>query len=215
MLDTDKNLKAAAAQRVPFTKVGSYVAYGHYEQDNNTSNGQEAIEWIVLAYDANSNRSLLISRYGLEARCYDEGSTYPTWEKSSIRKWLNSDFVNAAFTATEQAELKTVTISTPSYQGNSGGADTQDRIWLLSREEATQYFKTDDERKATATAYANANGAYKAGNGCCWWWLRSPGNSSSRASFVFSDGSLYAGGLVVTYTFIVVRPVFWLDLSSL
>jgi hypothetical protein len=29
-------------------KVGSYINFGAYEQDNNTSNGKEDIEWLVL-----------------------------------------------------------------------------------------------------------------------------------------------------------------------
>ena len=43
-----------------FKTVGSIVTFGAYEQDDDTSNGKEDIEWFVLANEG--NRSLLISR---------------------------------------------------------------------------------------------------------------------------------------------------------
>ncbi len=212
LLATADNLLAAAKK--PFTQVNNIVTYGQYEQENNTNNGKEDIEWIVLDYDQLNDRALLISKYGLEALAYQEGNVftdYPTWAKSDIRAWLNKDFLNSAFTAKEQAGIQTVTVSTPSFWGHSGGADTQDKVWLLSREEAETYFKSDDARKTKATAYANANGAseYK---GCCWWWLRSPSYLSDGASYVDYDGSLY--GSNVSYSDYVARPAFWLDLKS-
>ena len=205
--------------------VGEYITYGHYEQDNDISNGTEAIEWLVLDYDADTNCALLTSRYGLDARVYEpwkrDTTKYPTWEKSDIRWWLNGIFLNEAFTAAENAGIVTATVSTPSYKGYSGGVDTQDRIWLLSREEAEKYFTSKASRKAVPTAYAVAQGAYQyAGivsdyklndTGCCWWWLRSPGDSRGYASDVGIGGSL--SSYYIDYSTGAVRPAFWLDLD--
>ena len=47
---------------------GDCVIFGHYEQDNNTSNGKEDIEWLVLEKEA--DRMLVISRYVLDAMPY-------------------------------------------------------------------------------------------------------------------------------------------------
>lgn len=121
----------AATAKDPFTKVGSIVTYGQYEQDNNKSNGKEAIEWIVLKYDSATGRSLLLSRYGLDAHRFDS-KYYQGWDKSEIRSWLNSTFLNTAFTESEQKGIVTTRISTPSYREYSGGSDTEDMIWLLS-----------------------------------------------------------------------------------
>ena len=197
------------------------MTYGHYEQDNNTSNGNEAIEWVVLKYDSTTGQALLLSRYGLDAHRLD-ASTYQGWDKSEIRTWLNSTFLNAAFTTAEQAGIVTTKVSTPSYSGHSGGSDTQDKIWLLSRDEASTYFTSDAARKATPTKYAVAQGTYQYsgsdsdcklnGTGCCWWWLRSPGFGGDRASGVSSDGSL--SNRDVDYDYGAVRPAFWLNLNS-
>ncbi len=107
--------------------VGSIITFGAYEQDNDLTNGKEPIEWIVLDVDKKTNRALVISRYGLDARAYHSGdwdTQYPTWEKSEIREWLNNDFLSAAFTAEEQKGIVIQRISTPVFYGNIGGVDT-------------------------------------------------------------------------------------------
>ena len=218
----EKYLKAVATTRQePYTKVGNIVTYGHYEQDNNTNNGKEAIEWIVLKYDNVSRKSLLLSRYGLDARRFD-ASKYQGWAKSEMRSWLNTTFLNNAFTAKEKEGIVTTKVSTPNYEGYSGGSDTQDKIWLLSRDEATTYFKNGEARKAIPTKYAVSKRAYQYsgsnsncklnGTGCCWWWLRSPGYSSSDASRVYGGGSINSDYVYSTNG--SVRPAFWLDLDS-
>ena len=40
-------------------KVGDIIKFGHYEQDGNTANGKEEIEWQVLKVE--SDRYLVIS----------------------------------------------------------------------------------------------------------------------------------------------------------
>ena len=92
-----KAARYAAALETEGTKVGSIVTYGHYEQDNNANNGKKAIEWVVLKYDNTTGQALLLSRYGLDAHRFD-ASKYQGWDKSEIRTWLNSTFLNAAFT---------------------------------------------------------------------------------------------------------------------
>ncbi len=82
-------------------KVGDIITFGHYEQDNSTTNGAEWIEWIVLDYDAERNCALLISRYGLDAKAYD-AMALAAWPDSDIRTWLNHDFINNAFTTYHQ-----------------------------------------------------------------------------------------------------------------
>lgn len=68
-----------------------YIKFGHYEQDNDASNGKEAIEWEVLGYE--DGELLLISRYILDAVPYNYEWTDVTWETCALRKWLNDDFL--------------------------------------------------------------------------------------------------------------------------
>ncbi len=90
-------------------KVGDIVTFGRYEQDNNTSNGKEPIEWQVLAKE--DNKILVISKYALDGKRYNETDTSVTWETCTLRKWLDSDFKNAAFNATEKSQIPRVTVT--------------------------------------------------------------------------------------------------------
>lgn len=44
-------------------EVGDIFKFGSYEQDNDTSNGKEDIEWLVL--EVKDGKALLISKYAL------------------------------------------------------------------------------------------------------------------------------------------------------
>lgn len=50
-------------------QVGDCVEFGTYEQDNDASNGKEAIEWLVL--EVQNGKILIISKYGLDCRPYN------------------------------------------------------------------------------------------------------------------------------------------------
>ena len=218
LADCDNEIAAAAAHEAaiaPFKKVGNYVTFGHYEQDNNTGNGKEAIEWLVL--DVQGDKVLLVSRYALDCKPYNTSYTSVTWETCSLRTWLNGTFINAAFTADEQKAVMTTTVDNSKSQGYSGystngGNNTQDKVFLLSYAEAWKYFKSDDARECQPTKYAVAQNAYKASNGNCRWWLRSPGAWSDFAAIVDFDGARSSRN--VRSSNVAVRPAFWLDLSS-
>ena len=206
----DDNI-AAVAYLAQF-EVNNTFTFGHFEQDNNTSNGAEAIEWIVLANDGHT--ATLISKYGLDAKQYNMEYESVTWESCTLRKWLNGDFLNAAFSAEEQARLETVTVTAdknPKYDTNPGN-DTQDKVYLLSIDEVNALFSSDDARKCQATEYAKVQGVYVGDSGNCWWWLRSPGLNSHDAVYVTSDGSVRNSGSTVDNDHYVIRPVMVLRL---
>ena len=199
--------------------VGDTVSFGTYEQDNDTSNGKENIEWLVLAKE--DNRLLVISQYALDCQQYNTESVDITWESCTLRKWLNADFFNAAFSDGEKAMIPTVTVSAdknPDYSTNPGSA-TEDKVFLLSITEANRYFKTDEERMCVPTAYAKAHGVYtssdytKGGAATCWWWLRSPGRYRDSAADV-DDGGVYSSGFIVYNSHVCVRPALWINLSD-
>ena len=196
-------------------KIGSYVYFGSYEQDNRSDTGKEPIEWRVLALDKSGEKALLVSRYALTARCYHNGDTYPTWADSDIRGWLNGEFLQDAFTEQEQTIIQQTKLSTPSYEGIDGGSDTWDKVFLLSRGEAADYFTGSADRLVKPTAYARAMGADVAGeNGCCWWWLRTPGTYSYDAGLVYAVGGIDHTGGNVKNAAIAVRPALWVELSG-
>jgi tetratricopeptide (TPR) repeat protein len=209
------------ADTVKNASVGDTITFGAYEQDNNTSNGKEAIEWTVLDKDGMS--LLLISKQALDCQQYNTSYTDVTWESCSLRKWMNGTFLNKAFNAEEQAQIQNTTVSAdknPEYNTNPGNATT-DKVFLLSINEVEKYFNSDEARKCAPTAYAKAQGAYTSdiyktasGAATCWWWLRSPGTGQSLAAYVSNGGSVSCSGYTVNYDFDAVRPALWINLDS-
>lgn len=192
--------------------VGDYVIFGAYEQDN-VSNGWEAIEWLVL--EKQGNQILVISKYALDNQVYNTSNTDITWENCSLREWLNNDFLNAVFSDSEKEMIPTVMLSADDtiYKSDPGNA-TQDRVFLLSLSEVEKYLTSYDARKCMPTDYAIANGAYAASDSgyCCWWWVRTPGMKQNYAASIHKDGLLHEIGEPVDTGGIAVRPAIWISL---
>ena len=191
--------------------VGESIKFGFYEQDNNTLNGKEEIEWLVLAVE--DNKALVISKYALDCQKYNSASENITWEECDLRDWLNSNFLNEAFSARHQnmiAEASVPADKNPKYSTDPGNATT-DQVFLLSIIEAEEYFTS----KCKPTKYAVANGAYvNSGNGMCWWWLRSPGRGQNYAACAMSEGWINCGGSNIDFAHGCVRPAMWIDLGA-
>ena len=195
--------------------IGSYVIFGAYEQDNNLANGNEDIEWLVLAKE--NNRLLIISRNALDSKPYNTEDVSVTWETCTLRTWLNQDFLNTAFSSAEQALIPTVTVKAEkkAERGPNPGNDTQDKVFLLSVAEVLTYFETENIQYGSAiecqvTSYARGKGAYygKYSNNCMWW-LRTPGISSD---YVATADSL-SGNSIFYAEDISVRPALWIQLA--
>ena len=237
LLQNDDNLAAAAeiaaarkAKYARYRRPGYTVAFGHYEQDNNSANGPERIQWIVLDCDEKEHKVLLLSRYGLDAIPYNTEMVDMTWEKCTLRSWLNGEFLQSAFSSEEQDAILTTMVDNSASQGYSkrdtdGGNNTQDMIFLLSCAEANRYLNVTYDANNNAsvrvapTAYAIANGAWTSndyltadGEAAGWWWLRSPGTYRSGAARVGGGGALANSG--VNGAEGVVRPALWINLDA-
>ena len=203
-------------EKLKTASVGDIVLYGAYEQDNNTLNGKEDLEWIVLA--KKGDKVLLLSRYCLDCQKYNSSYRKVTWEKCTLRSWLNRTFLKNAFSADERAKISTTRVSAdknPEYSTNPGKA-TKDKVFLLSIKEAKKYFTTDFARwVCKGTEYCYAQGAKNGSSGNCWWWLRSPGCNQYDASYFSSDpsfGYAYVGNAVERDD-AGVRPALWIKLK--
>lgn len=204
-------------------KIGDTVRFGTYEQDNDESNGAEAIEWLVL--DKQDGKLLLLSKYVLDCKKYHEEHEEVTWETCTLREWLNGTFYKTAFNQEEQGYIAAVTVENEDNYGTEGGDDTEDKVFLLSVKEATLYFDPvpavgDPARCTKVTEYAKANGAfvYSAednesdkyeGNGV--WWLRTPGDNGFCVTYTGYPGVIYRGGRAVDYADGGIRPALWFN----
>lgn len=198
--------------------VGDTVFFGVYEQDNNIGNGKESIQWRVLARE--DNKILVISEKALDCKPYNTLYANVTWENCSLRQWMNSSFLIAAFSPEEQAQIQSTSVPVDQNPETSTDSDTTtDKLFLLSISEVNKYFSSDEARKCVPTAYAEANGAYlsssdtKNGAATCLWWLRSLGDPQAFAAGVNADGLVGDGGVYVDNEGICVRPALWISLE--
>jgi len=124
---------------------GDVIELGTYEQDNIPGNGPEPIEWQVL--DVDGDEAFLVSVHSLDGKKFIETKQLQlSWAESDLRKWLNSDFIETAFTEEEKASLVPVENETEDH--------STDLVFLLSEEELKQYFPTEEERICEPTEYA-------------------------------------------------------------
>ena len=157
-------------------------------------------DWRVL--ELRDGKALVLSERILMGRIYNP--TDATWETSDMRRYLNCVFYDNTFTAEEKAwisESKIDNNDNPQFN-TSGGGQTEDKVFLLSIEEAKKYFGNDSERIALDVNSGRA----------LWWWLRSPGGRSDRVAGVYNDGGIGVHGYSIRRETGGVRPALWINL---
>jgi len=204
----------AVADEFANVRVGKVITFGSYRQGTTTQ--KTPIEWIVLAVE--EDRILVLSRYCLEAVKYNNWAAKPmTWEKCTLRAYLNNEFIHAAFSETEKQRILWTELENADTGKVDGGPNTQDRVFLLSLDEVYTYMPNNTYRAAEPTQYAVKQGAYTNAMGQVWWWLRSPGEKTAgdvaRAAGIYGSGSLDIDGTTVNFkTTNGMRPAMWINI---
>ena len=111
----------------------------------------------------------------------------------------------------------------PAYN-TYAGKDTEDKVFLLSINEADKYFASTKALMCAPTAYARSQGVITwdqfgyytkvDGRYTCAWILRTPGDSKCVAC-VGGDGYIYgAGDSVCSMYSCNIRPAMWIELGT-
>lgn len=183
--------------------IGDSYEFGTYEQDNDTANGKEPIEWIVL--ERSDTHILLLSKYALDCHIMNPPCTEIEWKDTSLCQWLNDQFVKEAFD--ENAQTKIVSAQNEKK--------ISDPVFLLTLSETKQFLPTVFERQCYPTKYAIAQGAaIDEKTGTCQYWTRTRGDFHNRFTKIESDGRYDEYGLNVETPHLAVRPAIWIDLKT-
>ena len=197
-------------------RVGDKLRYGAFPQG---SKGEiQPLMWRVLAVE--KDKALIITEQLIDTMQYNSFSDDITWEKCSLRFWLNNTFITSAFGGSLPRRVMVTTNDNPDNpkHGTEGGAPTEDKVFLLSVEEAEKYFKDNADRMAGVTEYAQKQGAWVSndyllpnGEKAGLWWLRSPGYISHTASRVLINGDINSHGGSIVRENVAVRPAMWIS----
>lgn len=179
--DSSTKFVALEKEHIKNTKVGNKISFAY-------------MDWRVL--DKQDGKVLLLKDNALGSTPFDETGKNTSWDSSSVRKWLNGEFLKDNFLKEEQDSILETTVkntANPTYN-TSAGKDTTDKLFLLSCDEVEQY------RKAIHTTHS------------CWW-LRTPGAVENSMCFVYRDKTVMDYGYDVTNTKITVKPAIWVSVE--
>lgn len=184
------------------------------------------IEWYIL--DKKDNKYLLLSKYCLVGKEYNDKEEPVTWEKSSLRYWLNNEddinnsFILNAFSDEEEKKIVTTKLlnNANSDFNVEGGNETFDKIFILSVDEYNKYLKNNVMKYAAPTKYLlEKNHIYVVedyktnyGEASTFWRLRTPGYNSITTMVVTPDGVLYPYSGYVKTEKGPLRVALWINL---
>ena len=191
----------------------STISFGQYEQDNNLDNGKESIRWIVVKKE--EDKILLMSEKALDCKPYnDTYSSNIVWENCTLRIWLNSTFINTAFSSEEQIFILQTEIP-KSGKSNS----TNDKIFTFDSSEADRY----GNLYCRPTEYAAYNGVWHGSGEFCEYFLRETRDHKDQLNeykyvscpAVVDRGAIKGSNefLRVTADYVGVRPAMWISLE--
>ena len=177
-----------------------HVFFGTWEQDGNSNNGREAIEWVKFNDETRDGEQTLVSLFGLEKMKFDE--TGNIWNNSKIRSWLNSEtdgFYNDAFSSLEKTKI---------LRTYSDDVMTQDNVFLLS-----------ENQIARCTSKYPCYGSIKYNRNTGDWWTRTSVNNSSTAVYAGNEKGdistdMYIYGRYCWNSDVYVRPAICLKVRQ-
>lgn len=127
------------------------VTFGEYPQGDMSGEVDDPIEWIVL--EKKSDRALLLSKYVLDCKVFNETDEYVDWEKCSLREWLNTVFYYRAFSVDEQklivnAKIDNFIVDEKDFNKKLYSLNiTEDKVFCLSIDDVKKYFGKAEETK--------------------------------------------------------------------
>lgn len=194
--------------------------YGGNPEDRKYLNDgvKEELVWKVLKLSDDETKAMLITKDVIAFRPYNETLTEITWEDCSLRKWLNEDFYNGAFTDEEKAAVSESLVDNSKNEDYDtySGEDTNDKIYCLSLKEALDFYggKVMSYNKKLVAKDINGEASL--------WWLRGNCRSQRKGIWVSAAGLIDVGGTPcdgsekAEYGLKVgVRPVMWVDVAAL
>ena len=187
-LDSEQKALEAEMAGLKAAEKGDEVFFGDYR-------------WLVLSHKEDTLRLIVrtvneTDTPELYGHAFHEGGTDQdvTWQTSSLRAWLNGEFLEEHFTDGERACLMPREMAASineeygtGYPGSDAG-EAGDPVTILTAQEAQHFHRT--------LTGVGLN-----------WWLATPGNSMQAAAFRTAEGQINWYGDNAADNQMAVRPV--------
>jgi len=158
------------------------------------------LEWVVIANT--DEYALLITKYAVDCRPYNDENCLTTWETCSLRRWLNTSFYEQTFSETEKENILKMRIIPEITKGHelNPGNETVDKVQILSANEYRKLFDYNHPWECRVLPSFKLRQC----------WLRNYGIDRKHAAFIGRSGSIHEGGSFVYSSRNAVRPVIWI-----
>jgi len=179
------------------------------------------LRWLVL--DVQDGYALIITENVkmIGDGRYNHMGLSVTWANSSVRQYLNTEYLEN-FNTAERARIRETYIETDNnpWYGTNGGGGIRDRVFFLSLEEVVRYFGDSGQLPYRpddwiigwiSDDYNSARRARDEDGNAAFWWLRSPGSIARLASGIDPQGVIWMYGTGVSNS-LPARPALWLRL---
>ncbi|MBR4314137.1 MAG: InlB B-repeat-containing protein, partial [Lachnospiraceae bacterium] len=202
----------------------SHIWFGSYPQHDTSGVQYEPIKWKVYEYNTDldtiidANTALLVSENILDNVPFNNSYAQVNWVNSSIKSWLNNDFINSAFTTnlinSDAIHTKSILYDDhPEVMAwDSGNKAVLMRIDDISWVSSVCH---DNSLKiAQSSNYARRNGTLLESDGNSPWWIlqQSQNIGTANADALSRDGTIE--GYSVDSNQVGVRPVMFINLNS-
>ena len=191
--------------------TGNVITFGKYPQ---ASEELEPLQWRVYGIfnfeEEHRVEVWLLSEYIIDSKPYSTSANGYLWKDSTLRAWLNHEFLETAFSSDEQAMIKT------SHVGDRDVKEeyyTNDKVYLLS---SSQY--SEGVPVGLATTHAIQAGLSVSSENCANlqcpgnWWLYS--SDDTNVYVPYRKTSHKMDQTFSNMDGIGVRPTMWIQFST-
>lgn len=178
--DSKDHLTELEIDNIRDSQIGTSVLFGNYK-------------WLIV--EKEKDKVLLVKSEPINGYAYHDKNEKIIWADSTLRKYLNTDFIAETFYKKMRNYILDTEVVIPDNEkyGTKGGRNTTDKLFLLNVSQAEEY-------KEILSNYSRD------------WWLISPGSSQNTAQYV-SYGEIMDYGYEVSNTNIHIRPAMWIHLK--
>ena len=187
--------------------INDVVQFGRYDTAPGKI-GKERLEWIVKKKE--NGMVMLVCLYGIDGSSYNHKYEQVSWQESDLYQLMNNEMYESIFSNSEKEHI----VDNP---------ETNEKLSLLSVNEAQELFSDDVSRQLGLTDYAiqngvNVNSASKINEWdykdyrSSWWWLK--GEKDITAPIVTPEGQIETDQKYVNKPNGAIRPVVWVRIQE-